>query len=235
MQAVDQGGSPAPRSLPEAVTRFLRHEVGDLLQSIYATAAILQRRLPAEWEMERRIVADLRGRAESCKNLLDTVHDFICPLTLNLEPVNLAQLADGLVSAAAAQYPQLQVQAEAVAAPVVMADPNRLTHVGKVLLAQACETARQQVGFRTAAGPGTGEAEWILSADGPGLPAEWQERLANPFVTSRPSPRGLGLALAHRLVLLHGGQLTAEPMPGGGARVRVLLPGVPPGEPRPAQ
>src|SRR5437588_9075053 len=106
MATANPGGSRSSRSFPEAITRLLRHELGDLLQSIYATAAILQRRLPADWELERRIVTDLRARGESCKDLLDAVHDFVCPFTLNLEPVNLADLAAKLVAASTPKHPQ---------------------------------------------------------------------------------------------------------------------------------
>src|SRR5262245_23193224 len=55
--------APAPaqkvaQNLPEALARTLRHEVGDLLQTVYATVAILQERLPREWSLERRVLTD---------------------------------------------------------------------------------------------------------------------------------------------------------------------------------
>src|SRR5262249_6128925 len=75
------GNSPGGvTSLSEAVARTIRHEVGDLLQTVYATAAILQERLPPEADLERRVVADMRGRATLCRNLLDTGHDLACPV-----------------------------------------------------------------------------------------------------------------------------------------------------------
>src|SRR5262245_1200892 len=90
--AVEKGDAlmtpaPAPaqkgaHNLPEALARTLRHEVGDLLQTVYATVAILQERLPRDWSLERRVLTDLRGRAEVCKNLLDNVHDLVCPVSL---------------------------------------------------------------------------------------------------------------------------------------------------------
>ncbi len=228
MATTNPGGSRPSRSFPEAITRLLRHEVGDLLQSIYATAAILQRRLPADWDLERRIVADLRARAESCKNLLDGVHDFVCPLTLNLESVNLAELAAKLVAEFAPKHPQLQIRAEARATPVIRADTKRLTQVGNLLLANACESAQRQVSFQTATGPGAGEAEWTVTDDGAGVPADQTDRLFNPFATTRHGHLGVGLAMARKLVLVHGGRITAENLPAGGFRVRILLPKVPP-------
>jgi hypothetical protein len=56
-----------------------------------------------------------------------------------------------------------------------------------------------------------------------------------PFVTGEEVMRkeragvGLGLHLARRLILLHGGILWADPLPAGGTRVSFCIPTVPPG------
>jgi len=54
-------GRPRPQTVPEAIVRTLRHEVGDLLQTVYAAVAILKDRLPAECQTERRILIDMRA------------------------------------------------------------------------------------------------------------------------------------------------------------------------------
>ena len=43
---------PRPQTVPEAIVRTLRHEVGDLLQTVYAAVAILKERLPADCQTE---------------------------------------------------------------------------------------------------------------------------------------------------------------------------------------
>ena len=60
----DRTAVPLIRS--DGVARALRHEVGDLLQSLYSTVALLQGRLPPEMELEKRLLTNLRGRAERC-------------------------------------------------------------------------------------------------------------------------------------------------------------------------
>ncbi|MDP9341077.1 MAG: ATP-binding protein [Actinomycetota bacterium] len=58
---------------------------------------------------------------------------------------------------------------------------------------------------------------------------------SEPFVTGEEILRkeragvGLGLHLARRLILLHGGILWADPLPGGGTRVSFCIPTAPPG------
>jgi hypothetical protein len=56
----------SPR-LVETIARTLRHDVGDLLQTVYSTAGIHQTRLPRDQNLERRLLADPRTRAETCK------------------------------------------------------------------------------------------------------------------------------------------------------------------------
>src|SRR5436305_3361710 len=101
--------TPSPR-LVETIARTLRHEVGDLLQTVYSTVAILQERLPADQALERRLLADLKGRAENCRNELDAVVDLVCPLRPTFALTDLVELSSGLVNNYARRFPALKVQ-----------------------------------------------------------------------------------------------------------------------------
>jgi two-component system sensor histidine kinase HydH len=59
---------------------------------------------------------------------------------------------------------------------------------------------------------------------GEGLPAGQEERIFDPFFTTRTTGTGLGLALARRIVELHGGHISAENSSFGGAVFRVVIP-----------
>jgi two-component system, OmpR family, sensor histidine kinase KdpD len=72
---------------------------------------------------------------------------------------------------------------------------------------------------------------------GAGLPAGLGARLFDKFVRAGTAPgAGLGLAVVRAIALAHGGTVTAEAAPGGGARFRIAIPADPalPGAPRPA-
>jgi signal transduction histidine kinase len=206
------------------LARTIRHEIGDLLQTVYATVAILQKRLPAEWNLEQRILADMRNRAEACKHLLDAIHDFACPITLALERVDLTELTRMIVRSAATRFPQLDIVPEGTDNPVVQGDSRRLMEVGNLLLTNAGEAAQHRITVGAAVPPASKEVEWTITDDGPGVTPEQQARLFQPFFTTRHAHAGLGLALAQKLVRLHGGQITAANVPEGGFRVRMLFP-----------
>jgi signal transduction histidine kinase len=72
-----------------------------------------------------------------------------------------------------------------------------------------------------------GVAHVAVSDEGPGIPAEWRERIFEPYArrethTARGS--GIGLYAARRLGEAMGARLWCEPTAGGGARFVVALP-----------
>jgi signal transduction histidine kinase len=63
-----------------------------------------------------------------------------------------------------------------------------------------------------------------VSDRGPGLAQEVQERLFEPFVSTKPRGYGLGLANSRRLAEAHGGTLFLKDQPGGGCLAELELP-----------
>jgi two-component system sensor histidine kinase HydH len=61
------------------------------------------------------------------------------------------------------------------------------------------------------------QAELQVRDTGPGVPAELLPRLFDPFVSTKETGIGLGLAVSHRIAERHGGSLTADNQPGRGA------------------
>jgi two-component system sensor histidine kinase FlrB len=64
----------------------------------------------------------------------------------------------------------------------------------------------------------------ILSDNGPGIPDEDLGRIFEPYFTTRSDGTGLGLAMAKKIVLLHGGSITAASSPGKGVTGEIRLP-----------
>ncbi len=212
--------------LVETLARTVRHEVGDLLQTVYATVAILQERLGPTLALEKRLLADLRMRAETCKNELDAIHDLVCSLSLAEDTFDLVEVAVGLVNTCARRYAALRISLETTGPVVVQGDARRLAQAGSLLLLSACQAAQKEVQVRVAAGQ---EAEWSIRDDGPGASTEQLSWVTAPFTTTHHAQAGLGLALAARVARLHGGRLEAANEPSGGFRVRLLLPLARPG------
>jgi signal transduction histidine kinase len=231
MSSSPENLGPSLASLEQRLTRTLRHEMGDFLQKLYATVAILQYRLPADMPEERDLLARLRARAEGCRALFDTVQDFVGPIGLACSPVDLSQVAAELVTAARPRYPALQIEATASEPALVSADPERARQVGSIILANACEAANSQVVFHTRTNPTKDGVEWTVTDDGAGLSPALPGLLFEPFCTTRPGHAGLGLAFAQKLLRLHGGTISVRDNAPVGFSVTACFPGMAKSEP----
>jgi len=77
---------------------------------------------------------------------------------------------------------------------------------------------------------GYGTAMIIVQDEGPGVPAETLSHIFEPFYRvdeardRQSGGTGLGLAITHRIILLHGGSVSAANRETGGLEVRITLP-----------
>jgi signal transduction histidine kinase len=78
--------------------------------------------------------------------------------------------------------------------------------------------------IRVTARPGTDTIQVEVEDHGPGIPADLQARVFEPFFTTRHRGTGLGLPIVRRDVEAHGGEVTVTCPEEGGTRVTVTLP-----------
>ncbi|WP_377840263.1 ATP-binding protein [Bosea sp. UC22_33] len=89
-------------------------------------------------------------------------------------------------------------------------------HDGRRLLTITADQAHCQVEG--------GRIEIALRDTGPGISPENVERLFDPFFTTKPEGMGMGLAICRTTAEAHGGKLSVENPPDGGATFRLTLP-----------
>jgi len=215
---------PAPPGpdLSHRLARLLRHEVGDLLQSVYSTVAILQERLPAELALERRLVTDLKSRAEVCRGELDAVVDLVSDLQVKPGRVDLGGMVGSILTQVRRRFPALQVHLVPGETTFASAEPRLLSSALWLLCVSVCQAAqsRVEVGIYRS-GP---TVECRIQRDGPGVTDEQLVWLRQPFATTQHVLFGLGLALVQRAVAPAGGEVLASNSPDGGMGVHIRFP-----------
>ena len=70
-----------------------------------------------------------------------------------------------------------------------------------------------------------GEVELTVEDNGPGIPSDAMEKLFEPSFTTKPEGHGFGLSTCYRIIQNHGGKISAQNVPGSGARFTITLPG----------
>ncbi|WP_226930058.1 ATP-binding protein [Hymenobacter siberiensis] len=124
----------------------------------------------------------------------------------------------------------------APALPLVDAVSGDLGRVLLNLFTNAFYAVRQrqqagEAGYAPTVGVGTaranGHVEIRVTDNGTGMPPEVQQKIFQPFFTTKPTGEGtgLGLSLSHDIVVQgHGGSLTVESQPGQGTTFTISLP-----------
>jgi len=214
----------SPQDQPAQLIGMMRHEVGDLLQTVYCTVAVLQRRLPEDWKVERRFLTDLRRRAESCRDMVDVVRDFVNPFTISHERVNLALVVEEIARRTAADFPHLSVHVWPLAPTYIRGDFNRLEQLARCLLAHACEAAKSRIETGLCKSSELHYVDWIVRDDGAKILPDRLERIFSPSYETRQGRTGIGLALGRKIAQMHGGHISARNPPDGGPEICVRLP-----------
>jgi two-component system, NtrC family, sensor histidine kinase HydH len=109
-------------------------------------------------------------------------------------------------------------------AAMIDCDAEQMTQILLNLLHNALQIlpARGRVEVRCDQRDGRTRIE--LADDGPGIPADELPRVFEPFFTKRDGGIGLGLSVVRRIVVAHGGTITAGTSRFGGALFALDLP-----------
>ena len=202
----------------------LAHELHNPLAALKGHAQLLVEQLPAgsrTHDKANRVVSE----AERLEALSEDLLSFVRTTTIEPRDVNPAELLADCVAA----VDDARIELQAAPAPARWhLDPERMRQVLCNLLRNALE-ASPSSGRVLASVRGEGrELVFSIRDFGKGIRTADLERIFEPFYTTRAQGTGLGLPIARRLVALHGGSISAENAPDGGAVFRIRLPAVVP-------
>ena len=148
-------------------------------------------------------------------------------------PVNLSAIAAGAISDLEIRIQQTGAQIEIGPLPTIDADPVQMRQLFLNLLSNALKFARPGitplVGIQSELSSGDRPVCQLQFRDnGIGFDVKYLDRIFQVFQRLHGrgdyEGTGVGLAICHKIVLLHGGEITARSTPGEGAMFIVSLP-----------
>jgi two-component system sensor histidine kinase HydH len=178
--------------------------------------------LPSE---SLQIIEQEIRRMERC---LKTFLDFARPPKLSRQATDLAQVVERSYSLLRGRAAKQHVELEfAPPAGKVMADVDAdqihqlLVNLSLNALDAMPAGGRLRVELDN---PQNGQVELRVLDSGPGISPQVMPRLFEPFASDKETGLGLGLVVSRRIAEEHGGSLTVQNQPQGGAAFTLRLP-----------
>jgi signal transduction histidine kinase len=108
--------------------------------------------------------------------------------------------------------------------PEIEADPEQLKEVLVNLIVNACEAMEQSGNIEIVESNGNKVVSIEVSDNGPGIPEALQEKIFQPFFTTKEDGTGLGLSIATRIIEEHRGRLSVSSDENRGSTFTIILP-----------
>ncbi len=217
----------------------IAHEVKNPLAGIEVMAGLLKRQL-ASSEDAQSILGDIIKEAKMANAIVLEVLEFVRPIRLQVERIELADVVRDAISMAESHVPRGDTEIAVRLPddlPPIQGDPHQLRQLFTNLLTNAFEAlAGTGILVVTAtvlppeeeAGSAESHAAPMMLVEvtdnGPGVPADLIDRIFSPFFTTKPQGSGLGLAIVRKIVDAHDGRIDVAALPGAGTRFRIALP-----------
>jgi signal transduction histidine kinase len=199
----------------------LAHELRNPLGSIKGSADLLARSASRnDATLAKELAEIISAEVDRTNSLVTRFLDFARPLEPKREMTDVTQVIDRAVKRAHTEV----IRDYSESLPPIPIDPELMEQVFLNLITNAAEASAPGAPIIVRTNESGGQAEVAVVDRGCGIPPDRIDTIFNPFVTTKQTGVGLGLAIVSKIVDGHGGKMSVESKPGDGSTFRIRLP-----------
>ena len=216
------------------MARRLAHEIKNPLTPIQLSAERLQRKLSGrvgdgKQELLDRYTHTIVQQVDAMKAMVNSFTDYARAPNPNPERMNLNQMISEVMELYHEIRSDIEIRLDLEPKmPEILADPVRLRQLIHNLVKNAYEAVSSEgwisLSTRCMEEYGCQYVQLTVEDSGDGIDEAMLDTLFEPYVTAKKTGSGLGLAIVKKIVDENGGQVWAENIKKGGARIVVRLP-----------
>ncbi len=208
----------------------LAHEIGTPMGVIQGHAELLESSVTDEKGQWR--VRTIREQIDRISNIIQTLLNIARPQQRERGPVDLRGLIERSLTFLGEKLRDhgIALESELAEGSWVIGDDEKLQQLFLNLFLNAADAMPSGGSLRvTLTSTKEGGCQVRIADTGLGMPPEVRQRVFEPFFTTKETGQGIGLGLtvARRIVLDHGGTIRVESEVERGTEFRIVLPAVP--------
>jgi two-component system cell cycle sensor histidine kinase/response regulator CckA len=207
----------------------IAHDFNNLLTVIMGNISLMKLN-PKVAEAEAKAIADIERGTDRARDLARQLLTFASGGEPLRAPVDLAEMA---AEAAAHTLRGTAVRSTLTAEPglwLADGDRDQLVQAVRQLLQNAAEAMPRggtvRLHLANDATPAARGVRLTITDEGEGIAPDVVLKIFDPYFTTRPRARGLGLAMVYSIIHRHGGHIDVDSQPGRGATFSLWLPAV---------
>jgi two-component system sensor histidine kinase AtoS len=211
------------RALLGEVTAIFAHEVRNPINNISTGLQLMAYNLNPD-DPHQELINRLQQDCDRLNELMKSVLAFSRPTEYEMEPVDIGGLVSRLVERLKPRMQRVRVEPLVQIEPALLkvrGNPRALEQVFTNLVTNAIQAMNENGGTvaikiqQIRGGGNRTQVQVDIADNGPGISQELQDRLFQPFFTTKLDGTGLGLPITKRIVTAHKGTIQVTSFPGG--------------------
>lgn len=207
----------------------IAHEIRNPLASLSGAIEVLARELPLDADRDRLAQVVLR-ESDRLNQIIKQFLEYARPASLRPLPMKVGEVLDEVLLLLEHRTlpPNLKIMREYDGAFSALLDPQQFRQTIWNLCINALEAmpdgGELRIGAQVVTQRNARKLEVWVADTGSGINAENLSHIFEPFFSTKPEGSGMGLAVVHRVIQDHGGDVEVRSDPGAGTTFTLRLP-----------